>query len=475
MMQYRYIINGSEELILQAKYRFGNPFTYISNSNRHIAVEAKHALIASELFECNYDIEFSELDSLDSSTLDKLENCEINYLKMTDRINLYGGYQKRKDDFLTHVRYWSHILNNNNIDFVIFLNIPHEGYDFVLYSLCKLLNIKTYMFYHLPHRPGFTIMYLLDEIESHHPKLKMDIELLKTTHRDIKIDDISDPFNFYIKELINTDDKIIKPYTASEKGFSTNFLSNIINKLNNLFSSLHPGSQQTFSKKLENYIKSTIFRDPYLESPRSVNNMYITISEDPDFNEKYIYYPLHYQPELSTCPLGGQYVNQLLVVEMLSKAMPNLKIYVKDHPRIGNVFKNKAFYKNLKKLKNVKLINLHSDTYELINNSYAVATITGSAGLEAILKGKPLLMFGNRIYEHAPGVYKIKTFNDLRLAFESISEDFTFNLQNVLYFFKALEEITFEGVMATDEEYLSNVTHQDSARRMIEIIYDSFK
>ena len=79
-------------------------------------------------------------------------------------------------------------------------------------------------------------------------------------------------------------------------------------------------------------------------------------------------------------------------------------------------------------------------------------------------------MFGNRFYEHAPGVFKINSFNDLKKAIRIINEGFSFDQKNVLYFFKALENYVFEGVMDTSEESYSNITHSETAKKMIAII-----
>ena len=465
-----YIINGSDELIHEAIKKFGDPVVYISSTNQ-LKTRANHALKVSDLFSCKYDIPIKDLSPIDSALLDKLESCEVNYLKMCDRINLYGGYQKRKDDYICHVRYWNHILKKNKVEFVIFMNIPHEGYDFILYSLCKLNSIKTFMFYHLPHRPGFTFLYLLEDINQHLPQINSKVESLKLKMTNISISDISSPLNLFLKEQLNLFEEKLIPFTGEEKGFAKSLLGNLYKKIINFMMSFRRGSLQSPINKINNFVKTNLFRDAYLDSPSSVLRTYKNLSIDPDFKEKYIYFPLHYQPELSTNPLGGQYVNQLLVVEMLSKVMPNMKIYVKDHPRSGNFFKNNIFYKSLTKLRNVNLINLDADTYKLIQYSEAVATVTGTAGLEAIIRGKPVLMFGNRFYEHAPGVFKIRTLKDLNEASNVIENSFSFELKEVLYFFKAIEEFVFEGVMDPLEEEYSTISHIKSAKKMIDLIH----
>lgn len=60
---------------------------------------------------------------------------------------------------------------------------------------------------------------------------------------------------------------------------------------------------------------------------------YAQLARRPKEGEKFIYVPLHMQPELTTCPLGGQFADQLLMVRMLSAHLPKgYRLYVKEHP-----------------------------------------------------------------------------------------------------------------------------------------------
>ena len=100
---------------------------------------------------------------------------------------------------------------------------------------------------------------------------------------------------------------------------------------------------------------------------------------NPDFEKKFIYFPLHYQPELSTSPLAEDFVNQELIVAMISKMPSDCYLYVKEHPRIS-YNRSKDFYDKLLSYRNVKLLKEEINSYSLIDNSLAVATATGSVG-----------------------------------------------------------------------------------------------
>ena len=63
--------------------------------------------------------------------------------------------------------------------------------------------------------------------------------------------------------------------------------------------------------------------------------------------------------------------------------------------------------------------------FDLIDNARAVLTIRGTAGWEATIRGKPVLVTGSPLYRHCEGVYVISTVEDCRLALEQIARGVT--------------------------------------------------
>ena len=127
-----------------------------------------------------------------------------------------------------------------------------------------------------------------------------------------------------------------------------------------------------------------------------------------DFNEKFVYYPLHYQPEASTCVCAQKYEKQLFFIDGWAKSLPaDTVLYVKEHyALIGH--RDPHFYVELQKYPNVRMINPWESSRKLIEKSVAVTTLTGTAGLEAMLLRKPVFIGGNAVYETAPGVIKLE-------------------------------------------------------------------
>jgi len=119
--------------------------------------------------------------------------------------------------------------------------------------------------------------------------------------------------------------------------------------------------------------------------------------EEPDYNEKYVYYAPHYEPEISTMLMGPFYLNQPALIENIAKSLPvTYRLYVKEHPMMLG-FRPSSYYERLREMPNVKLIHPAVSSYELIKNSQLVMVITGTPGWEAVLLGKPVITFG-RVY-----------------------------------------------------------------------------
>ena len=64
----------------------------------------------------------------------------------------------------------------------------------------------------------------------------------------------------------------------------------------------------------------------------------------------------------------------------------------------AHYFRTPRFYKTLKMLKNVELIDIQTNGNELIANASAVASIGGSSIIQAAIDNKPIIIFGRGIH-----------------------------------------------------------------------------
>lgn len=107
--------------------------------------------------------------------------------------------------------------------------------------------------------------------------------------------------------------------------------------------------------------------------------------------ERYVLYPLHHQPEASVDVFGSLNNNQVALIESLSRQLPvTHKLWVKEH-RGGISDRSLAWFRRIKRLPNVRLIDPFANIFPLIRNADLLVTISGTAGYEAGLMGVPTL------------------------------------------------------------------------------------
>jgi hypothetical protein len=136
--------------------------------------------------------------------------------------------------------------------------------------------------------------------------------------------------------------------------------------------------------------------------------------------DKYFLFPIHMYPEASTLVLSKYYVNQLETIINISKTLPlNTILYVKEHKSaLGE--RGFQFYKELKKYPNIKVISFKENTFELINNSLGIITLSSTVGWEGLLLKKPVIIFGDVFYNDTGLTIKINSFRKLKKVVDEI-------------------------------------------------------
>ena len=128
-----------------------------------------------------------------------------------------------------------------------------------------------------------------------------------------------------------------------------------------------------------------------------------------DSAKPFAYYALHLEPELPILLLAPFDTDQVAIVKRLAQSLPvGMYLYVKEHP-LMTPYRPRAFYKALKKIPNVKLLRPEISSFGLMRRAALVATITGSAGWEALLLGKPVITFGEVFYNAVSSVARSST------------------------------------------------------------------
>ena len=205
------------------------------------------------------------------------------------------------------------------------------------------------------------------------------------------------------------------------------------------------------------YLQALIYKRKTIKVKSNNRDYYISVSIDEiDTSKPYIFCGLQYQPEKSTCPLGGRFVNQILMIELIAKNLPaGWNLYVKEHPsqfvfdytRYGDLFRNQEYYERIMKMPNTYLLSLKTDVFNVIDGSEGVASVTGTICWEAAMRGKLSLNFGHSWLKGCEGIFEIFTKKDLVNALRLIKNKHKVNVSKVQVFGKVIDSLGFKAAV----------------------------
>ena len=231
-----------------------------------------------------------------------------------------------------------------------------------------------------------------------------------------------DGFYRILEKISDVEDEIeIGPLSAEEKAIHSERLETMVSDVQHSYKRAQPESER---KRFENnrgkYINQiNLWKQNWYAPARSINairswsklkSMSKRLSS---FNAgRYAIFFLHYQPERTTVPDGGIFGSQLNALLLLRSALPkDIALLVKEHPstftfRCDSLARDPLFYDRLGSWKNVHFVDIGTDNFELIDAAVVVATITGTVGKEALIRGTPAIFFGRSFLQHSTGCYR---------------------------------------------------------------------
>jgi len=295
------------------------------------------------------------------------------------------------------------LLAEEQINLVLFFEIPHLFYDTLIYQIAKSKGIRT-LIVTSSRFPG--CIFSLSAIE--------DVGIFPSEHDEISINAYpinpdENPEWDYMKGILQFRGEpgklnwrgILQLFwtlvaVEQTKLLNPKVVSKTISRMRIIAATL-PKWRYPFRKYLH-----TSHLDYY-------EQLLLYENKEVDFDRKFVYFPLQFQPELTTSALGGCFSDQLLAIEHLSCILPNdCWIYVKENPKQNGAMRGPQFFDRLRRIPNLTFLPSYANTYELIDKSEFVAAITGTVGWEAICKGKNVLVFGMPWYRNLPGVVQFR-------------------------------------------------------------------
>jgi hypothetical protein len=333
-----------------------------------------------------------------------------------------------QERYFTALRHFLDFFENNKIDCIISAHVEHGAiWDSLIFEIAKSKNIPVYIISIVSSSGNEEINNI---IRMNDNKICSLEQITSRKQMD---------FDIFFKNL----NKYFSAYKAKKKNFTLPFKIKFSEKICFMLCNLK--SMLNLHKiRMDNNFKTqiTLNKIEKIQKQLYINYLFKTyesLSTQPNYNEKYILYPLHQEPEASFM-IRATMNSQLYIIKLISENLPDgWKLYVKEHPsQFYGYYNAEYFYKNIeyyrstdfytriKSFKNVELISINTPISKLEMNAKAITSITGTCLLEGIFLNKPIIIWGNgcNTVEKLNDVFVIRKIDDLKQAIYSIEKDF---------------------------------------------------
>ena len=424
--------------------------------------------------------EYNKLNETDYNlTYDDIEKFRSTQLKTEHFLHReLGDDASIQDRYYTALRFFLGFFESNKIDMVFSAQFEHGAiWDSLIIDIAKSKNIPVFI---VSPASSNCIVNINNLMKIHNGE---------TVICDVSKISGSRDYDKYQKDLESYISKMKNNPVKDNKQESRDTL---LNKIKYRIKYLIQVAYETTHKFLREYRtnydvffhQSSFYQKEFTEKEIYIKNLkkfYDQLSTKPNYNENYIFYPLHQEPE-ATIMVRTTMSCQLHIVKLLAENLPEgWKLYVKEHPSEFYVYKKVAyfyknidyfrsqeFYKRIKKIKNVRLISFDYSTNDLIEHSKAVTSITGSVFAEAIKANKPIIVWGHlsTYIEKLKSAFCVTSIETLKNSIDKISKGFTPDYSD---FQEVLNKYTyFANAYGTILTYKENTTYKE----VFELIYD---
>lgn len=373
---------------------------------------------------------------VDSKTVERFRPYESNIVQMLGRLDAgyTFSYSERMRTYRRLLSFYLGLVDAIDPAYVVFGLEPHMVANYTLYAVAKELGVDTYMC--SPTRlPGIcyvqrTVGGTSDQIETAYQQLadgdpSADLpphldEYLTELAAETPSDDAGprqlNPFRKLASVAFNTV-RYLAPFSDLEYTHR------------NTATYLKRRAEPLEQSRMRSVLEFAHYDLKAYWHRRKLLSAYTARTQPTDFEYPFVYVPLHYQPEKATMPLGGVYDDQYLMVQVLTDAMPDdWRLLVKEHPwqfqkLDSHQGRDAQFYADLAALPDVELVPTGTSSLRLIDHAHAVATVTGTAGWEGVVRDTPVFTFGDAWYSICEGVFDVETTEDVEDAVKTIRSD----------------------------------------------------
>lgn len=335
--------------------------------------------------------------------------------------------------------------------------LEEEKPDFVFFSVVS--NLGSYLLYEIARKKGINTLLICDPrlgsrytvSESYNRQTYVDkaIKCAKEDERSLDIGEFYEQAKSFLKNFQE------KPVYYLKDSEAADIFSESVIRLSSHFRFLRPKNfwqsicwffkshyDYFLNKNHDKHDYSAIKPwweawDKLMRKLRMLKG-YGGLYDSFDLKEDYAYFALHAEPEAILPFSSPFYTDQQWIIEQIARSLPlHYKLYVKDHPQMAGR-RTISYYKQIKKIPNVKLIDPAVSSLKLSQNSRIVTTMAGTAGWEAVLLKKPVIIFGEIFYSPLSMVKMCTDITRLPHLVKEQLENFKYNEEELLCFLSAL-------------------------------------
>ena len=153
------------------------------------------------------------------------------------------------------------------------------------------------------------------------------------------------------------------------------------------------------------------YRRRFLNAAAAISGRFVTHPK-----ERAAVFGLHYQPERTSVPEGPLDTSQVQAVLRARAALPKaMHLYVKEHPsqvsgnRSGYLGRSPHFYSLLDRVPGITVLGADFPLVSVLEKVSLVFTLTGTVGVQAVLRGIPCVYFGNPWWQQMPGSWRFES------------------------------------------------------------------
>jgi hypothetical protein len=171
------------------------------------------------------------------------------------------------------------------------------------------------------------------------------------------------------------------------------------------------------------------------------SRLYEPLKED---DRPFVYFPLHVTDDYKIKRVIPHCVDQAAIIELIAASLrQGIDLVLKEHPM--SIGRNPlGLLRRLNRNKNIRLVDPYTSSHELIRRARAVAVISSTVGLEALLHGRPVMTVGQPFYAGYGITVDVDSFREVPDATQRLLR-FTPDRETTLRFLHAAMRRCYPG------------------------------